>query len=92
MGSKKNDVMIPMVVAKDYNQVWYEMETLRNELKDMSDSSLISTVADLSQMFMSGHVDMVVEDFMITGHLDPEDRAELERYYFFVNMDMGISV
>jgi hypothetical protein len=89
---KKPEVAIPMIVAKDYNQVWYEMETLRSELREMSDSSLISTVSELSQMFVSGHVDMIVEDFMITGTLDPEDRQELEQYYFFVNMDMGISV
>lgn len=92
IGVKKSTLLPSSVTAKNYNEVYYEMQTLKQELTEMRDSDLISSVADLSQMYLSGRVDMIVEDFMITGVLDPEDRADLETYYMFVSLDLGISV
>jgi hypothetical protein len=91
IGLKKKSAAPPVITAKNYNEVYYEMETLKKELAEMNDSTLISTIAELSQMYLSGQVDMIVEDFMITGVLDPEDRQDLENYYLFVNMDLGIT-
>ncbi len=92
ISSLKGTKTLPVSYSKDYSETWYEMETLKQSLTDLSDSDLIQEVADLCQTYASHQVGVILQDFLITGALDPDDRKDLEHFYVFVNMEMGISV
>lgn len=88
MISPSKSALVSVSIAKDYSQVWYEMQTSIDELREMDDNKLVMEVSHLCQSFASGAVVAIVSEYIT--QLNPEDREYLENFYVFVNTELGV--
>lgn len=85
----KSELPINVTMTQDYNATWYEMQTLKEELSELSDSSLVGEIAELTQMYDSGTINRILSRY--DGTLSEEDRVTLEQFYVFVNSEIGLN-
>lgn len=88
MISPSKSALVSVSIAKDYTQVWYEMQTAIDELKEMDDNRLIMEASQLCQSFSSGAVVAIIGEYR--AELNTEDREYLENFYVFVNTELGV--
>jgi hypothetical protein len=88
MISPSKSALVTVSIAKDYSQVWYEMQTSIDELNAMDDNRLVMEVSQLCQSFASTAVLAILSEYR--AELNPEDREYLENFYVFVNTELGV--
>lgn len=86
--SPTKSALVSVSIAKDYTQVWYEMQTSIDEIAGMDDNKLVMEVSHLCQSFASGSVVEIISEYR--AELSPEDREYLEQFYVFVNTELGV--
>lgn len=86
--SPTKSALVSVSIAKDYTQVWYEMQTSIDEIAGMDDNKLVMEVAHLCQGYASGAVSAILSEY--ERELNTEDRKYLEQFYVFVNTELGV--
>lgn len=94
--TKRSPKAIVETFARDFGEVYYEMNTYRGVLKNMSDEDLVDALMPYTTdrgFDMEGVIDCYVklsrdEDV----DLSPAERAKMEAYYLLINTDLGFDV
>lgn len=76
------EVKLPVMT---YTEIWYEMNTLSMEIKDMDDASLVDECVGVFANYTSEMTDSIIASFFQTGYLSDNDRKSLIGYYILCN-------
>jgi hypothetical protein len=94
--TKRSPKAVIETFARDYGEVYYEMNTYKSVLKAMSDIDLVDTLLPYTTdrgIDMDGVVDCYVKlSRDDDSELSTAERAQLEAYYLLINTDLGFDV
>lgn len=94
--TKRSAKVIVETFAKDFGEVYYELNTYKRVLDGMSDIDLVDTLIPYTTdngFEMEGVIDCYVKlSRDDSADLNESERAQMEAYYLLINTDLGFDV
>lgn len=76
---------------QDLSQVYYDMQTIKNVTKTLSDIDLMDQCLMDIQMFQRHDLDKLYDKLAVGEKLSREERKELESFYILANVDFMVN-
>lgn len=76
---------------QDLSHVYYDMQTIKNVTKTLSDIDLMDQCLMDIQMFQRHDLDQLYDKLAMGEKLSREERKELESFYILANVDFMVN-
>jgi hypothetical protein len=78
-------------MPQDLSQVFYDMQTIRNIIKDLSDADLYDQCLMDIDMHKRKDLDELYDKLAAGGRLTSEERLKVESFYILTNVDFLVN-
>jgi uncharacterized coiled-coil DUF342 family protein len=86
---RKKKIEKPVPDEQDLSEVYYELQTRRDEIKHLSDGELFDNLMVEIQLHDRNDLDQFYDKLAQGEKLTKEERKQLEGFYLIVNMELG---